>query len=61
MISGIIGGTAVITGAPVIRKDVTGVITDNIRAGISPVERAQIIRQAFTTGPVMKTLMFLKI
>ena len=47
-------------GLPVIRNDVTGVITDKIIPHAIPAPSAAMIRHALMIGPVMYTLVFLK-
>ena len=55
-----IAGIADMIGLPVIRNDVTGVITDKIIPHAIPAPSAAMIRHALMIGPVMYTLVFLK-
>jgi hypothetical protein len=57
---GMIAGIADMIGLPVIRNDVTGVITDKIIPHAIPAPSAAMIRHALMIGPVMYTLVFLK-
>ena len=57
---GMIAGIADMIGLPVIRNDVTGVITDKMIPHAIPAPSAAMIRHALMIGPVMYTLVFLK-
>jgi hypothetical protein len=60
MIRGMIHGTALISGFPVIKKAVTGVIIDRISAQLNPAIMTHSIRHRLMIGPVIYTLKFLK-
>ena len=57
---GMIAGIADMTGLPVIRNEVTGVITERMIPHAIPAPSAAMIRHALMIGPVMYTLVFLK-
>ena len=57
---GNIAGMAAITGLPVIKNAVTGVIILKIIPHASPAYNTVKINAALITGPVMYTLKFLK-
>ena len=60
MMRGMIQGTALISGFPVIRNAVTGVIIDKISAQLKPAIMTHNIRHRLMIGPVIYTLKFLK-
>jgi len=60
IIHGNISGTADITGDPVIKNEVIGVITERITPQSRPQNTVTIISAALIIGPVINTLVFLK-